>query len=190
VPSLTNSRCWQERAVQAATGSTGSTGDAQGRGRGHRASARAVGRACSQASMQQPHPPGPNWPRVTPGDFPGHFPMPGGRFEDQFGSIQANFGPNSSPAGSNSSPTGFNSSPAGSKSSPAGFPGPWPVSCFRVSCPPPPRERSYATLRFNYPARGIPDPSLTTPAGVRRPDAHTFVHKFPVSNPSFLLRVA
>jgi len=63
---------------------------------------------------------GPNWPRVTPGDSPGHFPMPGGRFEDQFGSVQANFGPNSSPAGSNSSPTGFNSSPAGSKSSPAG----------------------------------------------------------------------
>ena len=64
--------------------------------------------------------PGPNWPRVTPGDSPGHFPTPGGRFEDQFGSVQANFGPNSSPAGSNSSPTGFNSSPAGSKSSPAG----------------------------------------------------------------------
>ena len=63
---------------------------------------------------------GPNWPRVTPGDSPGHFPTPGGRFEDQFGSVQANFGPNSSPAGSNSSPTGFNSSPAGSKSSPAG----------------------------------------------------------------------
>ena len=64
--------------------------------------------------------PGPNWPRVTPGDSPGHFPTPGGRFEDQFGSVQANFGPNSSPAGSNSSPTGFNSSSAGSKSSPAG----------------------------------------------------------------------
>ena len=64
--------------------------------------------------------PGPNWPRVTPGDSPGHFPTPGGRFEDQFGSVQANFGPNSSPAGSNSSPTGFNSSPTGSKSSPAG----------------------------------------------------------------------
>ena len=64
--------------------------------------------------------PGPNWPRVTPGDSPGHFPTPGGRFEDQFGSVQADFGPNSSPAGSNSSPTGFNSSPTGSKSSPAG----------------------------------------------------------------------
>ena len=24
--------------------------------------------------------PGPNWPRVTPGDSPGHFPTPGGRF--------------------------------------------------------------------------------------------------------------
>ena len=31
---------------------------------------------------------GPNWPRVTPGDSPGHFPMPGGRFGDQFGSVQ------------------------------------------------------------------------------------------------------
>ena len=68
---------------------------------------------------------------MTPGDSPGHFPTPGGRFEDQFGSVQADFGPNSSPAGSNSSPTGFNSSPAGSKSSPAGAllkrgSGPWP----------------------------------------------------------------
>ena len=56
--------------------------------------------------------------RVFPGwycwglDSPGHFPTPGGRFEDQFGSVQADFGQNSSPAGFNSS------RPAGSKSSP------------------------------------------------------------------------
>ena len=41
-PSLTNSQCWQERAVQTATGSTSSPEDTQGRGRGHRGSTRAV----------------------------------------------------------------------------------------------------------------------------------------------------
>ena len=64
--------------------------------------------------------PGPQLASGDPRRLPGPLPTPGGRFEDQFGSVQANFGPNSSPAGSNSSPTGFNSSPAGSKSSPAG----------------------------------------------------------------------
>ena len=55
----------------------------------------------NQATSGQFQFPGTNWPRMTPGDTPGHFPMPmpggGGRFKDQSGSIQANSGPNSSP---------------------------------------------------------------------------------------------
>jgi hypothetical protein len=55
-PSLTNSRCWQERAVQTASGSTSSPEDTQGRGRGHRGSTKAVGQHADKQACSSPTP--------------------------------------------------------------------------------------------------------------------------------------
>ena len=55
-PSLTNSQCWQERAVRTATGSISSPEDTQGRGRGHRGSTKAVGQHADKQACSSPTP--------------------------------------------------------------------------------------------------------------------------------------
>ena len=55
-PSLPNSQCWQERAVQTASGSTSSPEDTQGRGRGHRGSTKAAGQHADKQACSSPTP--------------------------------------------------------------------------------------------------------------------------------------